>query len=170
LAFPSSAAFPFRFAVDGTKAETERWMSVRFGVRDEINRISAESGFVATGETANVTTRPPISLTGSGSSGLIVPVPFFTFFLLRTPFEKCWPPFWSGEAGESIRKSGTGLDDPFVPVPAACPANMAIGNADLETKIKWINYQMYANNAKYSTNCESSKYSQKHNYLILYES
>ena len=80
--FPDPAGFPFagpistppfRFDVDGTKAETDLWMRVRFGGRAEMSLISGVSGV-----TANVTIRPPIS----GSSGLgVLLTPFLTFFL-----------------------------------------------------------------------------------------
>ncbi len=132
--FPGPAAFPFatpistppfRFDVDGTNADTDLWMRVRFGGRAEMSLISGVSGV-----TANVTIRPPIS----GSSGLGVPL---TPFFFLNPFEKWFRPFCKGEAGESIRKSGTGLEDPLaVPLPAAWLAKIAIGNADLKVTVK----------------------------------
>ena len=110
---------------------------LRFGGRDETSRTSAAASLLAVlAVTANVTMRPPISLSGSFSSGDVAALPFFTFLASRYPFWNGRGTFCSGEAGESIRKSGTGLDDPLVSAPGACPASIAIGSADLSKHIK----------------------------------
>ncbi len=89
-------------------------MALTLGGRDATKRISVADSSVAV-LTANVTILPPISLRGSLSSGDPTP-PFFAAFLASRypfPFGKWRWPFCNGEAGESIRKSGTGLEDPF---------------------------------------------------------
>ena len=88
LAGPTSTSLrsllPLRLEF-GTKAETDRWMRLRFGGLDETKRISdvvVSLLGAATGVTANVTTRPPISFNGSVPSGDDVP----PFFLSLRPF------------------------------------------------------------------------------------
>ena len=100
---------------------------LRFGGRDETSRTSAAAPLLAVfGVTANVTMRPPISLRGSFSSGEAATLPES-----RYPFWYGLAKFCSGEAGESILRSGTGFDDPLASAPGACTARIAIGSADL---------------------------------------